>query len=159
MNAPSRISGANRTLTDELLERRSNAFSRGMSAGQPVFASKAKNAELWDVEGRRYIDFGGRHRRAEHRAPAPEGQGGGLAEQLERFTHTCFMVSPTSRRCDSPSKLNASAPISGHEEDRALHHRGRGGGERREDRPGGTGRTGVVVFSGAFHGRTIMAWR
>ena len=104
MNAPARIPGANRTLTDELLERRSNAFSRGMSPGQPVFASKAKNSELWDVEGRRYIDFGGGIAvlNTGHRHPKVMKR---VYEQLERYTHTCLMVTPYElHRCRAPRR-------------------------------------------------------
>ena len=156
MNAPSRIPGANRTLTDELLERRSNAFSRGMSAGQPVFASKAKNSELWDVEGRRYIDFGGGIAvlNTGHRHPKVMKR---VYEQLERYTHTCLMVTPYEPAVQLAEKLNEIAPISGQKKTMLVTT----GAEAVENAikiaRAATGRTDVVVFSGAFHGRTLLA--
>src|SRR5215469_2054141 len=106
MNAPSRIQGANRTETDDLLERRTSAFSRGMSAGQPVFAARAKNSELWDVEGRRFIDFGGGIAvlNTGHRHPKVMKR---VYEQLERYTHTCLMVTPYEPAVQLAEKLNA----------------------------------------------------
>jgi 4-aminobutyrate aminotransferase/(S)-3-amino-2-methylpropionate transaminase len=43
----------------ELQQRRSNAVPRGVATAMPFYAAKAENAELWDVEGKRYIDFAG----------------------------------------------------------------------------------------------------
>ena len=43
----------------ELLERRNNAVPRGVGHATPIYAARAENAEIWDVEGRRYIDFAG----------------------------------------------------------------------------------------------------
>jgi 4-aminobutyrate aminotransferase len=44
-------------LNNELATRRADAISRGVGVTTQIFAAKAQNAELWDVEGRRYIDF------------------------------------------------------------------------------------------------------
>ena len=44
---------------EELLARRNAAVPRGVSTAHPIFAARAENAEIWDVEGNRYIDFGG----------------------------------------------------------------------------------------------------
>ncbi len=41
----------------KLLERRQQAVARGVFTSTPVFVAKAKNAELWDADGKRYIDF------------------------------------------------------------------------------------------------------
>jgi 4-aminobutyrate aminotransferase/(S)-3-amino-2-methylpropionate transaminase len=156
MNAPARIPGANRTLTDELLERRSNAFSRGMSPGQPVFASKAKNSELWDVEGRRYIDFGGGIAvlNTGHRHPKVMKR---VYDQLERYTHTCLMVTPYEPAVQLAEKLNEIAPMSGPNKTMLVTT----GAEAVENAikiaRAATGRSDVVVFTGAFHGRTLLA--
>ena len=45
------------TSNTELLQRRQNAVARGVYSATPIFAEKAKNAELWDADGKRYIDF------------------------------------------------------------------------------------------------------
>jgi 4-aminobutyrate aminotransferase/(S)-3-amino-2-methylpropionate transaminase len=156
MNAPTRIPGANRTLTDELLERRSNAFTRGMSPGQPIFASKAKNSELWDVEGKRYIDFGGGIAvlNTGHRHPKVMRR---VYEQLERYTHTCLMVTPYEPAVQLAEKLNAIAPISGPKKTMLVTT----GAEAVENAVkiarAATGRTDVIVFTGAFHGRTLLS--
>ncbi|MDQ0390748.1 4-aminobutyrate--2-oxoglutarate transaminase [Labrys monachus] len=156
MDAPaSKARGANRTQTDELLERRANAFSRGMSAGQPVFAAKAKNSEIWDVEGRRFIDFGGGIAvlNTGHRHPLVMKR---VYEQLERFTHTCLMVTPYEPAVMLAEKLNAIAPIAGPKKTMLVTT----GAEAVENAikiaRAATGRSDVVVFSGAFHGRTLL---
>jgi 4-aminobutyrate aminotransferase/(S)-3-amino-2-methylpropionate transaminase len=156
MNAPaSKAHGANRTQTDELLERRSNAFSRGMSAGQPVFAAKAKNSEIWDVEGRRFIDFGGGIAvlNTGHRHPLVMKR---VHEQLDKYTHTCLMVTPYEPAVSLAEKLNAMAPISGPKKTMLVTT----GAEAVENAikiaRAATKRTGVIAFSGAFHGRTLL---
>ena len=70
----------------ELQARRQAAVPRGVSSTTQIFAAKADNAELWDVEGKRYIDFGGGigvlntgHRHSKVMAA--------IQQQLERFTH------------------------------------------------------------------------
>ena len=55
MNVNPPVKGA----TQALLERRAKAVARGAGMAAPVFAQRAENAEIWDVEGRRYIDFAG----------------------------------------------------------------------------------------------------
>ena len=44
-----------------LLARREASVPRGVASAAPIFAAKAENAELWDVEGKRYIDFAAKH--------------------------------------------------------------------------------------------------
>jgi 4-aminobutyrate aminotransferase/(S)-3-amino-2-methylpropionate transaminase len=155
MNAPARIPGANRTQTDDLLERRSSAFSRGMSAGQPVFAAKAKNSELWDVEGRRFIDFGGGIAvlNTGHRHPTVMKR---VYDQLEKYTHTCLMVTPYEPAVQLAEKLNEIAPMSGPKKTMLVTT----GAEAVENSikiaRAATGRTDVIVFTGAFHGRTLL---
>ncbi|RWB50709.1 MAG: aminotransferase class III-fold pyridoxal phosphate-dependent enzyme, partial [Mesorhizobium sp.] len=45
------------SLNAALDERRKAAVSAGASMSFPIYVDRAQNAELWDVEGRRYIDF------------------------------------------------------------------------------------------------------
>ena len=56
--------------------RRQAATPRGVGVMGDFFIERAKNAEFWDIEGRRFIDFAGRHRGAQHRPRAPQGAGG-----------------------------------------------------------------------------------
>lgn len=80
----------------ELMQRRSQAVPRGVGQIHPIFADRAENCRVWDVEGREYLDFRGRDCGAQYRAPASEGGcGGGSA--VEKLSHTCFRCWPTSR--------------------------------------------------------------
>ena len=47
------------TTNADLLSRRNQAVARGVASMHPLFAARAANAEVWDVEGKRYIDFAG----------------------------------------------------------------------------------------------------
>ena len=126
-----------------------------MSAGQPVFAAKAKNSEIWDVEGRRFIDFGGGIAvlNTGHRHPKVMKR---VYEQLERYTHTCLMVTPYEPAVQLAEKLNAIAPITGPNKTMLVTT----GAEAVENAikiaRAATGRTDVIVFTGAFHGRTLL---
>jgi 4-aminobutyrate aminotransferase len=73
----------------DLMQRKADATPRGVGVMCTFFADKAKNAEVWDVEGNRYIDFAGGigvlntgHLHAKVQAA--------VAEQLNRFSHTCI---------------------------------------------------------------------
>ena len=73
--------------------RRIAATPRGVGIGFPIYAERAQNAELWDVEGRRYIDFGSGIAvlNTGHRHPKLIAA---ISAQLERFTHTAYQVIP-----------------------------------------------------------------
>ncbi len=81
------------TSNAELHERRKNAVPRGVSNSLAVYADRASNAELWDVEGKRYIDFasGIAVLNTGHVHPRVKEA---IAGQLDRFIHTCFQVTP-----------------------------------------------------------------
>jgi len=78
-------------LNEDLLARRTAAVPRGVASATPVFVDRAENSEVWDVEGRRYIDFAGgiavlnTGHRHPHVMEAVKGQ-------LEKVTHTAFQV-------------------------------------------------------------------
>lgn len=144
------------TINKDLLTRRANAVPRGVATATPVFADRAENAELWDVEGRRYIDFAGGiavlnvgHRHPKVLAAAKA--------QLERFTHTAFQVSAYESYIELAEKLNALAPFSGPAKTIFFST----GGEATENAVkiarAATGRNGVIAFCGGFHGRTLLA--
>ncbi|MCP1196002.1 4-aminobutyrate--2-oxoglutarate transaminase [Acetobacter senegalensis] len=144
------------TTNKDLLTRRANAVPRGVATATPVFADRAENAELWDVEGRRYIDFAGGiavlnvgHRHPKVLAAAKA--------QLERFTHTAFQVSAYESYIQLAEKLNALAPFSGPAKTIFFST----GGEATENAVkiarAATGRNGVIAFCGGFHGRTLLA--
>ncbi len=77
----------------ELQTRRNNAIPKGVATATGIFADRAENAELWDVEGRRYIDFAGGIAvlNTGHRHPVGMER---VQEQMQRFTHTAYQVVP-----------------------------------------------------------------
>ena len=140
----------------DLLSRRQAAIPRGVSQSHPLIVDRALNAELWDVEGRRYIDFCGGiavvntghcHPRVIEAA----------SRQLERFTHTCFQVIAYEPYVALAERLNALAPGGAPKKTFLMST----GAEAIENAVkiarGATGRPGVISFTGAFHGRTMMA--
>lgn len=77
----------------ELAVRRGATISRGIGVTTQVYAERAENSEILDVEGRRYIDFaaGIAVVNTGHRHPKVIAT---VKEQLDRFTHTCHQVVP-----------------------------------------------------------------
>ncbi|HYB66648.1 MAG TPA: aminotransferase class III-fold pyridoxal phosphate-dependent enzyme, partial [Steroidobacteraceae bacterium] len=100
------------TTNAELHARRQQAVPRGVSNSLAVYAERASNAELWDVEGRRYIDFasGISVLNTGHVHPRVSAA---IAAQLARLTHTCFQVTPTESYVALAEALNALAPGAG----------------------------------------------
>jgi 4-aminobutyrate aminotransferase/(S)-3-amino-2-methylpropionate transaminase len=142
-------------MNEAWVKRRAAAVSRGISAGAPVIAAKAENAEIWDIEGNRYIDFGGGIAvvNTGHRHPAVMKR---VYEQLEKFTHTCAMVMPYEPFIELCEKLNEMAPISG-EKKAALVTTGAEAVENAiKFARAYTGRSDVIAFHGGFHGRTNL---
>jgi len=141
--------------TQVLLERRAKAIARGAGMAAPVFAHKAENAEIWDVEGRRFIDFAGGIAvlNAGHRNPIVMKR---VQEQLDSFTHTCFTIMPYEPFVALAEKLNELAPISGEKKSMFVTT----GAEAVENAVkiarAATGRRDVIAFNGSFHGRTLL---
>lgn len=140
----------------DLYQRRIAAVARGIGHVTPISAVRAENSEIWDVQGRRYIDFAGGiavlntghcHPRVIARA----------REQLERFTHTCFQVLLYEPYIELAERLNCMAPISGPVKTLLLTT----GAEATENAVkiarAATRRPGIIAFTGAFHGRTTLA--
>lgn len=139
----------------ELNARRLAATPRGVGITTQIYAERAKNAEVWDVEGRRWIDFaaGIAVLNTGHLHPKVQAA---VAEQLEKFSHTCYQVFPYESYVALAEKLNALAPISGEKKTFFVTT----GAEAVENAikvaRAATGRPAVVAFSGAFHGRTLL---
>lgn len=138
----------------ELQRRKELAMARGQGNLAPVYVERADNAELWDVEGRRYIDFGSGI------AVVNTGHGhprvkAAVQAQVERFTHTCVMVSPYAGAVELAERLNAAVPIPD-----AKSMFVTTGAEAVENAVkiarAYTGRPGVIAFHGGFHGRTSL---
>jgi 4-aminobutyrate aminotransferase/(S)-3-amino-2-methylpropionate transaminase len=139
----------------EMMARRDSAVPRGVGVAHPIFTAHAENAELWDVEGKRYIDFAGGIAvlNTGHRHPKVMAA---VAEQLSHFTHTCFQVSPYESYIALAERLNALAPIEGPAKTIFFTT----GAEALENAVkiarAATGRSGIITFAGGYHGRTMM---
>ncbi len=152
MQAPQK---ARRVSNQTLLARRNAAIPRALSHATSVYAHHARNAEIWDVEGRRYVDFAGGIAvlNTGHCHPRIIAA---ATEQMNRFTHTCVQVLAYEPYVELAERLNALAPFSGPA--RTIFFTT--GAEAVENAVKiarvATGRSGIIAFSGAFHGRTIM---
>ncbi len=135
--------------------RKTEAIPQGIGILCDFYMDRALNAELWDVQGRRYIDFaaGIAVTNTGHCHPRVVAA---VSQQLNKFTHTAFQVSPYSSYVELAEKINARAPGS-HEKKTAFFTTGAEAVENAvKIARAATGRTGVIAFSGAFHGRTFM---
>ncbi|MBB3542354.1 MULTISPECIES: 4-aminobutyrate--2-oxoglutarate transaminase [unclassified Rhizobium] len=139
------------TLTD----RKNAAISRGVGMTTQIYADRAENAEIWDKEGRRYIDFaaGIAVLNTGHRHPRVIAA---VKEQLDHFTHTCHQVVPYENYVHLAERLNALTP--GNFEKKTIFVTT--GAEAVENAVkiarAATGRSAVIAFGGGFHGRTFM---
>ncbi|MCG6883925.1 MAG: 4-aminobutyrate--2-oxoglutarate transaminase [Silicimonas sp.] len=139
----------------ELLARREAAVPRGVASAAPIFAAQAENAELWDVEGRRYIDFAGGIAvlNTGHRHPSVVAA---AKAQEDLYTHTSFQVVPYEPYVALAEKLNALAPGDAPKKTLLVTT----GAEAVENAVkiarAHTGRPGIIAFSGGYHGRTLM---
>lgn len=135
--------------------RRAAAMPRGVGVACEFYAERAQNARLWDVEGRAYIDFAGGIAvlNTGHRHPRVLQA---VSQQLERFTHTAFQVVPYDGAVRLAERLNALVPVPGPVKTALFTT----GAEALENAVkiarAHTGRSAVIAFTGAFHGRTLM---
>ncbi|UTW13612.1 4-aminobutyrate--2-oxoglutarate transaminase [Marinobacterium rhizophilum] len=138
-----------------LQQRKEAAFARGQGTMTPAYIDKARNAELWDVEGKRYIDLGAGIAVVNTGHNHPRVQAA-VQAQLERFSHTCVMVTPYASAVELAEKLNEAAP--GNTPKKAIFVTT--GAEAVENcikiARAHTGRSGVIAFNGGFHGRTNL---
>ena len=136
--------------------RKLAAVARGQGNIAPVYIDRALNAEMWDVEGKRYIDFGTGIAvcNTGHSHPAVVAA---VKEQLERFSHTCVMVTPYESAVRLAERLNELVP--GESPKKSIFVTT--GAEAVENAVkiarAHNGRRGVIAFNGGFHGRTMMA--
>ncbi|MBI5260757.1 MAG: 4-aminobutyrate--2-oxoglutarate transaminase [Bradyrhizobium sp.] len=135
--------------------RRTEAISRGVGVTTQIYAARARNSEIWDAEGRRYIDFasGIAVLNTGHCHPKVIAA---AKEQLDRFTHTCHQVVPYENYVHLAERLNRLVPGSFAKKTIFVTT----GAEAVENAVkiarAATGRSAVVAFSGGFHGRTFM---
>ena len=139
----------------QLQARKNQAIARGQGNMAPVYVDRALNAEVWDMEGKRYIDFGAGIAVVNTGHNHPKIKAAVLA-QMERFSHTCVMVSPYESAVAVAEKLNSAAPGPSPKKSILVTT----GAEAVENAVkiarAYTGRAGVIAFHGGFHGRTNM---
>ena len=139
----------------ELQQRRAAAVPRGVSNATAIYAKRAKNAEIWSEDGKRYIDFGAGIAvvNTGHQHPRIVAA---VEEQMKAFSHVCFQVTPYESYVRLAERLNALAPVASPAKTMLIST----GAEAVENAVkvarAFTGRPGIVSFSGGFHGRTLM---
>ncbi len=135
--------------------RKNAATPRGVGVLENFYAARAENAELWDIEGRRYIDFasgiavlntGHRHPRVVEAVRA----------QLDQFMHTAYQIVPYASYVALAEKINRRTP-GGWDKKTAFFSTGAEAVENAiKIARASTGRPGVIAFDGGFHGRTFF---
>ncbi len=140
---------------EKLQARKNQVIARGQGNIYPVYVDHAKNAEVWDVEGNRYIDFGTGIAVCNTGHSHPKVVEA-VKAQVDKFSHTCVMVNPYEVAVELAEKLIAIAP--GESAKKAIFVST--GAEAVENcvkiARAHTGRRGVIAFNGGFHGRTNL---
>ena len=97
------------TTNEQLSKRKDKNIARGIGMQTQIYAEKAQNAEVWDVEGNRYIDFaaGIAVVNTGHRHPKIVEA---IEKQLNQFTHTCHQVMPYENYIVLAERLNKAVP-------------------------------------------------
>jgi len=147
--------GAARPSNAALQARRQQAVARGVATMLPLFAERARNAEVWDVEGNRYVDFasGIAVLNTGHLHPKVTAA---VSEQLSRFSHTCFQVMPYESYVRLAERLNALVPGPSAKKTMLVSTDAEAIENAIKIARAHTRRPGVLAFSGGFHGRTMM---
>jgi len=145
-----------KTVNESLLARRAQAVPQGVGNIHQIFASKAENSTVTDVDGKTYIDFtsGIAVVNTGHLHPKVTAA---VSKQLEQFSHTCFHVLMYENYIELAERLNQLAPGGSPKQTLFVTT----GAEAVENAVkisrAATKRAGIIAFSGAFHGRTMMA--
>ncbi|MEI8169547.1 MAG: 4-aminobutyrate--2-oxoglutarate transaminase [Rhodoferax sp.] len=138
-----------------LMARRHAAVPRGVGYSHEVFIARGENAEVWDVEGKRYVDFAGGIAvlNTGHRHPAIIAA---VKAQLDLYTHTCFQVLAYEPYVELAERINAKAPGDFAKKTLFLTT----GSEAVENAikiaRAYTKRSAVIAFTSAYHGRTLL---
>lgn len=140
---------------ESLMQRRVAAVPRGVGQIHPIFADHATNCSVVDVEGREFIDFAGGIAvlNTGHLHPKIIRA---VEAQLHKLTHTCFQVLAYEPYVELCEKINARVPGDFAKKTLLVTT----GSEAVENAVkiarAATGRAGVIAFTGAYHGRTMM---
>ena len=141
--------------TSDLLARREKAVTKAVGHVHQIFAERAENAEIWDVDGKRFIDFSSGIGVVNTGHLHPKVKAAAIA-QLDKFSHTCIHVAMYEPYIELAERLNKIVPGSSPKKTLLMNS----GSEAVENAikvaRKFTGRTGVIAFNGGFHGRTLM---
>ena len=138
-----------------LMARRRAALPSGLGQAFEIFVDRAENAEVWDVEGKRYVDFAGGIAVVNTGHCHPKVLEA-VKAQIDKFTHTCFQVLAYESYVELAERLIAKAP--GQFAKKAFFMST--GAEAVENAVkiarAATKRQAIIAFGGGFHGRTMM---
>jgi 4-aminobutyrate aminotransferase/(S)-3-amino-2-methylpropionate transaminase len=138
-----------------LMARRQAAVARGVGQAHDIFVARGLNAEVWDVEGRRYLDFAGGIAVLNTGHCHPQVIDA-VKAQLDQYTHTCFQVLAYEPYVELAERLNALAPGAFTKKTVFLST----GAEAVENTVkiarAYTKRPGIIAFNGGYHGRTLL---
>ncbi len=139
-----------------LMARREAAIPRGPAHATPIFAARAEGAVLEDVDGNRFIDFAGGIGCLNfgHRAPRVLSA---VREQLDKFLHVCFSVTPYEGYIAVAEKLNALTPGRFAKKTLLVNSGAEAAENAVKIARAFTKRPAVICFEDAFHGRTLLA--
>src|SRR5690349_5789905 len=141
--------------SSDLHKRRSAAVARGVSSMLSSYVDHAAGGTLTDVDGREWIDFGSGIAVTSVGNAAPKVVEA-VREQVAKFTHTCFMITPYEAYVAVCEQLNNLTP-GDFEKRSALFNSGAEAVENAvKIARHSTGRSAVVVFDHAYHGRTNL---
>ena len=137
----------------ELHARRNAAVARGIGHATAIYAKRARNAEIWSEDGKRYIDFaaGIAVVNTGHQHPKIVAA---VQAQLDAFSHVCFQVTPHENYVRLAERLNAIAPVQGPAKTMLVSTGAEAVENALKVARAFTLRTGIISFGGAFHGRT-----
>src|ERR671923_28998 len=144
-----------RSATDRVLAARERYVAAGV-ATPPLVVERAQGARIWDADGREYIDFAGGLgcQNTGHGLPAVVAA---IHEQVDRYLHQCFMVGSYEPYVEVCRRLAELSPCRGEEQKSLLVNSGAEAVENAvKIARAATGRSAVVVFDRAFHGRTLL---
>ncbi|EXU74536.1 4-aminobutyrate--2-oxoglutarate transaminase [Erwinia mallotivora] len=137
------------------LDAREEQVPRGVVTAHPVVIARGKGAEVWDVEGNRYLDFvaGIGVLNVGHNHPQVVAA---VSQQLQQVSHACFQVAAYPGYIELAKRLNAL--VGAGEKFKSVFFTS--GAEAVENAVkiarSFTGRSGIIAFDGAFHGRTLL---
>jgi len=140
----------------ELNDLKNRYVANGAATPTTQFAERAENAELWDADGNRWIDFAGGIGvlNLGHRHPKIVAA---VEAQLKKVMHTSAAVISYAPYVQLCQKLCELSPVRGPERKAMLVNTGAEALENAvKIARAATGRTGIITFDGAFHGRTMM---